>query len=130
MEEAIKNNDIEKVKLLLADPRVDWRVVFNSPIIQEIMANQKNLLKTELANKYLIIERSSPQITFDDKTKSAIPEKYIKNTVYWSEYFELCDNTNKIPSIKLVVLAQLLNVPFDININKNELCNKVKKLLY
>ena len=85
---AAKNYHSAVVKLLLADSRVDWRVI-PSNLREQLIKEQENELKKELTVSYLSLERSSPQVTFERKIKSAIPKEILRKTTYLGQYQEL-----------------------------------------
>lgn len=131
---ASENNYIEIVKLLLRDDRVDWRLA-GSVIKNNLIKDEKNILKNELITSYLSLERSSPQTTLGlekGRAKSQIPKEIIKKMSYLGAYQKLCQSIHNsdIPSVKLVALANILGVAFDNKIKQNELCDKVKYTIF
>ncbi len=128
---ASKNSHTEVVKLLLADPRVDWRLASNN-IKEELIKDNENLLKTQLTTSYLSLERTTPQIKYDQKVKSQIPKEILKQTVYAGPYQELCMaiKNSEIPPVKLVALAKILKVEYDDKIEWSKLCDKVKHAIF
>ena len=122
---------IEIVRLLLADPRVDWRLA-STNIKEELIKNTENLLKNELTTSYLSLERTTPQIKYDQTVKSAVPKEIIKQTVYAGPYEELCMTikNSEIPPVKLVALAKILNINHNDKIEYTKLCDKVKHAIF
>ncbi len=126
---AAKFGHTEVFKLLFNDPRVDWRVIKNK---DQLIKNEENLLKTELTTSYLSLERTSPQVGFEGKVKSAVPKEILKQTVYSGPYQELCEavKNSEIPPVKLVALAKILKVEYDNKIEWSKLCDKVKHAIF
>jgi len=122
---------VEVVKLLLADPRVDWRYA-STNVKNELIKNTENQLKSELTTSYLTLERTSPQIKYDQKVKSAVPKEIIKQITYAGPYQELCEviKNSEIPPVKLVALAKILKVEYDDKIEWSKLCDKVKHAIF
>ena len=93
------------------------------------------LLKKTLAQSHLSLEKSSPQVKIERKneliSKSTIPKSLIKRTVYLAPYQELCSVlTGNIPPVKLIALADILNITYDANISWKDLCGKVQQTLF
>ena len=84
---ASRNGHTGVVRLLMTDPRVDWRLA-NTNIKKELIKDEENQLKSELTTSYLTLERTSPQIKYDDKVKSAVPKEILKQTAYAGTYQE------------------------------------------
>ncbi len=128
---ASRNGRTEVVRLLLTDPRVDWRLA-SSDVKDDLIKQQSNQLKSELTTSYLSLERTSPQIRFDDKIKSAVPKEILKQTVYAGPYEELCMviKNSEIPPVKLAALAKILNINYDEKIEWSKLCDKVKHAIF
>ena len=128
---ASQNGHVEVVRLLLSDPRVDWRLA-STNIKDELIKNNENQLKNELTTSYLTLERTSPQVRFDEKVKSAIPKEILKQTVYAGPYQELCMavKNSEIPPVKLVALAKILNINHNDKIEYTKLCDKVKHAIF
>ncbi len=124
---ASQRGHAEVVRLLLADPRVDWRLA-STKIKDELIKNTETQLKTQLTTSYLSLERTSPQVRFEGKVKSAVPKEIIKQTTYLGPYEELCMTikNSEIPPVKLVALAKILKVDYDDKIEWSKLCDKVK----
>ena len=132
--EASYNGHLEVVKELLKDPRVDWRKMSNK-MKTSILKEERNLLKKTLAQSHLSLEKSSPQVKIERKnelvSKSTIPKSLIKRTVYLAPYQELCSVlTGNIPPVKLIALADILNITYDANISWKDLCGKVQQTLF
>ena len=121
----------EVVKLLLTDPRVEWRYA-PSNIKKELIKNTENQLKSELTTSYLTLERTSPQIKYDQTVKSGVPKEILKQTAYAGPYQELCMavKNSEIPPVKLVALAKILKVEYDEKIEWSKLCDKVKHAIF
>ncbi len=130
IQKASERGHPEVVRLLLTDPRVDWRYATN--LKTELIKNTENKLKSELTTSYLTLERTSPQIKYDQKVKSAVPKEILKQTVYEGPYQELCMTikNSEIPPVKLVALAKILKVKYDDNIEWSKLCDKVKHAIF
>ena len=128
---ASERGHVDVVRLLLTDPRVDWRLA-STNIKDELIKNNENLLKKELTTSYLSLERTTPQIKYDQKVKSAIPKEILKQTAYAGPYEELCEviKNSEIPPIKLVALAKILKVEYDDKIEWSKLCDKVKHAIF
>ena len=128
---ASDNGRTEVVQLLLTDPRVDWRLA-RTNIKDELIKNTENMLKSELTTSYLTLERTSPQIKYDQKVKSAVPKEILKQTAYAGPYQELCMTikNSEIPPVKLVALAKILKVEYDDKIEWFKLCDKVKHAIF
>ncbi len=128
---ASEYDHLEVVRLLLNDPRVDWRLA-NTNIKKELIKNTENQLKTELTTSYLYLERTSPQVRFEGKVKSAMPKEIIKQTVYEGPYQELCMTikNSEIPPVKLVALAKILNINHNDKIDYTKLCDEVKRAIF
>ena len=126
---ASKNGHIDTVRLLMTDPRVDWRYASTK---DELIKDQENRLKDELTTSYLTLERTSPQIKYDQTVKSAVPKEILKQTVYAGPYQELCEviKNSEIPPVKLVALAKILKVEYDDKIEWSKLCDKVKHEIF
>ncbi len=128
---AVRHGHTEVVKLLLTDPRVDWRLA-NDDIKDDLIKNTENNLKTDLTTSYLTLERTSPQVGFEGKVKSAVPKEILKQTTYAGPYEELCMTikNSEIPPVKLVALAKILKVEYDDKIEWSKLCDKVKHAIF
>jgi ankyrin repeat protein len=129
---ASKRGHVEIVKLLLTDSRVNtpfiWKKIENDKMRNELLKEKREELERDLTNEYLSIKKGSPQVKFDRMEKSALPKEYIKKIVYEKEYSDLCDSIEgKIPPMKLIALANILKINYDMDkINWEELCGKVK----
>ncbi len=121
----------EVVRLLMTDPRVDWRLA-STNIKTELIKDNENQLKSELTTSYLSLERSTPQIKYDQTVKSAVPKEILKQTVYTGPYEELCMTikNSEIPPVKLVALAKILKVEYDDKIEWSKLCDRVKHAIF
>jgi len=127
----------EIVKLLLEDPRVDWRVVKDKPIVKDLLKQQDKELRDQYINSYLSLKKSVTKTLDLDPgqttTKPLLKRKMIEQLSYRGIYEELCSSIPpniKIPPMKLIALANALNIQYDFNnINWTELCAKVKASL-
>ena len=123
---ASRNGHTEVVKLLLSDPRVDWRDISEFMKIR-LMKDADITLKEELKASLLSINRITPKMRIDkEREKALIPKSVRKNIIYRAQYEELSLLKREIPPIKLIALANLLKVQYDVNISWKELCGKVK----
>ncbi len=115
----------EVVRLLLSDSRVDWRYAIPE-IKNELIKAHENKLKNILITSYSSIERTSPQVKYGQKVKSAVPKEIIKRIAYMGLCGELFVAKNDVPPVKLVALANLLKVHYDDQMGWDELCDRVK----
>lgn len=110
----------------------DWTSVSDNSIFLNILKEETNNLKSGLTRDYLTLEQSTPQtVTGEGKVKSAIPKNLLLKSVYENPYQELCTKINKdYPPIKLLALANILKIDYDIDISWTNLCDKTKQALY
>ena len=96
-----------------------------------IVKNETNQLKEELTNDYLSLEKGTPQINLQHRSKSAIPKNLLLKMVYEKPYREYCLNIDReLPPIQLIALANILKLDHNINITWVQLCNRIKRALY
>jgi len=131
---AAKNGHIEVVKILLQDPRVDWRLVQNYRFVQELLNQNNSDIESRLAQSYLLFSEAGPKTTADNKKVSRFPKKIRRNVaelgVYKGFYEEYCSNIPenlKIPPMKLILIADKLKIKYNKDqIDWAELCAKVR----
>ena len=102
-------------------------------IVEEMIKEESNKLKSELAQNYMTLEKGTPQVVIEGKMKSYIPKNLLLRQVYEKPYRELCSVINKdYPPLKLIALANMLRVEYDYHLDVSwiNLCDKVKQSLY
>ncbi len=106
---------------------MDWRFA-STNIKEELIKNTENQLKNELTASYLSLEKTSPQVRFEGKVKSAVPKEILKQTTYAGPCMTI--KNSEIPPVKLVALAKILKVEYDDKIEWSKLCDKVKHAIF
>lgn len=127
---AIASGNEEITDLLLSDSRVDWREL-KAEQKENLIKKEKNKLKSQFTKNFLYLRRKSPTIKLDKKDYSAISNTLLKKIIYEAPYSVLCQVIKgSIPPIKLVALADILQIQYDKNtVSHEELCRQVGAVL-
>lgn len=124
------NDHLDVVKYLV-EAGADYRPIKDDPNIKSIIKDEINNLKNELTNNYLSLSKTAPKIKVDGKVISALPKSLLLKSVYEVLYQQLCFNIDRdYPPLKLISLANILKVDYDIDIRWKDLCGKINKVLY
>jgi len=130
------------VKLMIQDNRTDWRKVYNIPFVKRVIINTKKELdrdiEKKLAQSYLSITQAGPTTwvgTEKEGKEVSLIQKDIRRKIsekgvyepFYDEYCSSIPKDLKIPPIKLILIANKLDIEYDMmNINWTELCAKVR----
>lgn len=116
----------------LMEHGANWTGNRSNPIIMNIIRTETNKLKTELTQRYLALLKGTPTMTFADVgEKRVFPKSLLLKQVYEVPYQELCsDISSRYPPLRLIALANILKLEYDINISWVNLCGRVKQALY
>lgn len=125
------------VRLLLTDSRVEWRR-FHFKMLKNIMREEIDSIREYVADRLKIFNELGPRINLNGN-KFLLPIEVYNYIIYTSIKNELCDDKiGNVPSIKLVALAYILDIPYyskavDLIFCKKDtkysLCNKIKIIL-
>jgi len=116
----------------LIEHGANWSRYRNDPIIIDLFMNEANKLKDEFTQRYLALQRGTPTMTFTDVgEKLALPRSLLLKQVYEVPYQELCSNiSSRYPPLRLIALANILRLEYNIDISWLDLCGRVKQTLY
>ena len=121
----------DNIPIYLLEHGADYSNVRERYVFQQVLKNETEILKDELTNNYLTLERGTPQVNIENRTKSLLPKNLLLKTIYEKPYQEYCSNIDgKVPPIQLIALANILKLDYNINITWIDLCDKIKNILY
>ncbi len=131
MRTALQRGRHDIIKYLI-EHGANWSKYRSNPIIMDLIKTEANKLKTELTQSYLSLQKVTPTITFADVgEKPILPKSLLLKQVYEVPYQELCSNiSSRYPPLKLIALANILKLEYNIDISWLDLCGRVKQALY
>lgn len=117
-------NHVDIIRLLI-DNGADWTIIRDNPIVINMLKKETNNMIKKLTVSYLSLKQTAPK---------GIHKQLLLKTVYKSFYLEICSAINrdiKVPSLKLIALANLMKLNVDLNtITSEDLCNRINNKLH